>query len=287
MREQTTLPHEYIYVGREWNPVTQKGNFDKSRAVIDTIFIHSMDGFLNGTTAWFQNPNTVPSAHYGIGLDGRLVQWLPETVTAYHAGVYSWNQRSVSIEHEDNGNNQIVRSDALYEKSAQLVAEISMAHGIPLDREHVKMHRDVKATACPGTLDIDRIIRRAIEIVAAKNNVEVEVPHMLKPSVFANLVSRSTEYEALFKELSLDVSFSPRPGSRQMVHDWIAGKLSEARNSAPAPVVPVNPVTETQPLPPTIPTPNGSSKQAVSVWRTDVTTILKDILGAVRGNRAN
>lgn len=55
----------------------------------------------------------------------------------------------------------------LYETSANLVADICNRYGIPVDRNHIKKHSEVslKPTACPAALDIDRIVRRAYEIL--------------------------------------------------------------------------------------------------------------------------
>ena len=40
-----------------------------------------------------------------------------------------------------------------------------MRHGIPCDRSHIIKHGEVVATACPGGLDVDKIVRRANEIM--------------------------------------------------------------------------------------------------------------------------
>jgi len=276
MREQTDLVHTFTYVGREWNPITQRGNFDKSRLNIDVIVLHSMDGTLEGTTAWFKNPSVVPSAHYGIGYNGEIVQWLPENVTAYHAGLYSVNQRSIGIEHEDKKNNMAVRPDSLYESSAKLVANICVAYSIPANRTHIKLHKEIKATLCPGNLDVDRIIRRAKELMAPAPPPappEQEIPHMLKPSVFANLVSRSTEYEELFRKMGLDLSFAPRPGSHDMVLNYIVNRIAEVRIAPPPPDTPTTPATV--------------QVQPSSMWKADVREVIKEILGIIKTVKTN
>jgi hypothetical protein len=282
MREQTTLPHNNVYIGRLWNPATQKGNFDNSRATIDTIVLHSMDGTLQGSTAHFQNPDTIPSAHYGIDFGGSITQWLPENVTAYHAGEYSWNQRSIGVEHEDMANNQIVRPDTLYETSAKLIAEISAFYNIPLDREHIKKHNEISATACPGSLDIDRIINRAKVLLALPQEEQLH-DYQLKPSVFTNMVTKSSEYDELWKTLLLDPSLKGNPGSHKLILDLFTAKLTEARNAQPQ--IPV--VSPALPVTPTVPTTEVPPSQPVSIWRTDVIQTLKDILASLRGARAN
>ncbi|MDK9700537.1 MAG: N-acetylmuramoyl-L-alanine amidase [bacterium] len=62
---------------------------------IDTIVIHyTANGSLEDTIAWFQNPANKVSAHYVIGLDGRIVRMVPDSKRAYHAGVSSLNGRT-------------------------------------------------------------------------------------------------------------------------------------------------------------------------------------------------
>src|SRR4051812_2092827 len=52
----------------------------------EAIVIHVMDGSLVGTDSWFNNRVSGVSAHYGIGKDGEVHQYVKETDTAYHAG---------------------------------------------------------------------------------------------------------------------------------------------------------------------------------------------------------
>lgn len=287
MRDQTSLPHEYIGVGRLWNPATKTGNFDTSRAPIDLIVLHSMDGFLNGTTAWFQNLKVNQSAHYGIGLDGRIVQWIPESATAYDAGNYAVNQRSISVEHEDRGNNATVRPDAMYEASARLVAEIALAYNIPLDRQHVKKHNEIVSTGCPGTLDVDRILARAQALIhPVDTNAGVEEPlhnYQIKPTEFVNMVTEGTEYRRLYAFLGLDVSMAKRVDSHTLVVEEINRRVNVAKTS----------VSQNEAVIPELSVPNTPqtgfvpAQEPTSMWQKDVFEILKDILGSVRGGRTH
>lgn len=300
MREQTVLAHTYSYIGRLWNGVS--GNYDTSRSPLDRIVIHSMAGSMAGTLAHFQNPATIPSAHYGIGFDGKIVQYLPENVTAYHAGNYAINQRSFGVEHEDQGNNQIDRPDALYESSAQLVADLSKIYNIPLDRTHVIKHNEVIATECPGSLDIDRIIARAIQINAAPAQPAAEQPHnySILPSVFNTMVTKSTNYDTLWADLKLDPTLKANADSQTIIEDYIQAQISQARNIAPttpvtppaaAPVIPGTPAVPAQPTQPvqqTAPTqPIAPSNAGVSFWNKGINEVINDIYNALKGDRAN
>lgn len=134
-------------------------NYDTNRTPVDEIFIHWIVGTLASADAQFQKANGT-SAHYGIE-DDQVHQYVKEEHVAYHAGVYSHNQRSIGIEHSADQNRPA--SEQTYQTSGKLIAEICKRHSIPLDREHIRGHKEVRATQCPGTMDIDKLIRIAKE----------------------------------------------------------------------------------------------------------------------------
>ena len=160
-RIATTIPFTELEVAGPFDSATNTGNFDESRAPIDRVIIHTMDGTWQAAAARFDNPISIVSAHYGVKLDGTLIHWLEETFTAYHSGSYSMNQRSIGIEHEDGGDYNGVRPDVLYTMSAKLVRDICTFYNIPIDRQHILKHSEIIATGCPDALDIDRIVREA------------------------------------------------------------------------------------------------------------------------------
>lgn len=163
-RKYTTIPYiEY--------PVAD-GNYDTSRSAIDLVVLHHTATTYKSAVDWFGNPKAGTSAHYIVSNKGELAAMLEEYNTAYHAGQYAVNQRSIGIEtewYEGMGD----RSTALYEKVSALVADICKYHKIPIDSAHIKPHKTYVATQCPGTLDIPRIIDRA---KALANPAPVETP---------------------------------------------------------------------------------------------------------------
>lgn len=138
-----------------WTP---SPNYDINRKPIDRIVIHWMNGTLLGTDAVFKKPNGT-SAHYGI--ENNLIhQYVKEGHVAYHAGNYEMNQRSIGIEHSADPNREA--SEQTYQTSAALISEICARYSIPIDREHIIKHSEVpRATQCPGTINIDRLIELA------------------------------------------------------------------------------------------------------------------------------
>lgn len=139
-------------------------NFDTNRKPIDRLVIHWMSGTLAGTDAQFQKKTPSTSAHYGIE-DRNIHQYVKEENVAYQAGNYAINQRSIGIEHSAAPNRPA--SEETYQTSAELVADICKRYSIPLDRTHILKHSEIKATQCPGTIDLDKIIQ-----LAKGNNVD-------------------------------------------------------------------------------------------------------------------
>lgn len=159
-------------------------NFDKNRKPINTIVIHWIVGTLASADAQFQKTTPGTSAHYGIE-NKEIHQYVKEEEVAYHAGVYAMNQRSIGIEHSAAPDRPA--TDETYNTSGELIAEIAKRHDIPLDRTHIIGHKEVKATQCPGTMDIDRLIRIAQDFTKPQVSVDGET--------FQRLVSNSTKYD--------------------------------------------------------------------------------------------
>lgn len=148
------------------------------------IIMHTMVGTWQGANARFQQAAQQASAHYGVKLDGGLVQWVDEGDAAWHAGNYSVNLDSIGIEHEDGGNYNAPRPEALKARSAQLLAEISKRYAMPLDRAHVRLHKEVSLspTACPDALEVDEILTRANAILNPPAPAKPEWQQNLKPN---------------------------------------------------------------------------------------------------------
>ena len=154
------------YTTLNWTEYTvSEGNFDRTRKPIDLIVLHHTACTYEQAIAHFGSPTAGTSAHYIVSNKGELAAMLEEFYTAFHAGQYTVNQRSIGIETEwyDKMGD---RSTALYEKVSALVADICKFYNIPIDADHIKPHKTYFNTACPGTLDIPRIIDRARAINA-------------------------------------------------------------------------------------------------------------------------
>jgi hypothetical protein len=147
------------------------------------IVIHIMEGTLTGTDSWFLDEKSKVSAHFGIGKDGAVHQYVHQSDTAWHAGRVnnpSWklikpsgdaanpyinpNYYTLGIEHE--GDEHSDWTDDMYQSSSQVIAALSKRWNIPLDREHVIGHHEIYSLkTCPGfKVDLDKLINLASQV---------------------------------------------------------------------------------------------------------------------------
>ena len=152
----------------------------------EAVVVHIMDGTLVGTDSWFANPTSQVSAHYGIGKNGEVHQYVQENDAAWHAGRVDasvWglikpninpNLYTIGIEHE--GKPDDIWTEAMKQASATLIREICQRWQIPIDRNHVIGHFEIfsKKPNCPATN------KRILDELVTLANQQTEMP---KPSV--------------------------------------------------------------------------------------------------------
>jgi N-acetyl-anhydromuramyl-L-alanine amidase AmpD len=128
----------------------------------EIVVIHIMDGTLSGTDSWFANPASQVSAHFGIGRNGEIHQYVKEEDTAWHAGRVDSpsakfvkpninpNLYTIGIEHE--GGSKDIWTDAMKKASSLLIREICQRWQIPIDRDHIIGHYQIysKKPDCPS-----------------------------------------------------------------------------------------------------------------------------------------
>lgn len=141
----------------------------------EAVVIHIMAGTLTGTDAHFANPASQVSAHYGIGKQGQIHQYVKEEDTAFHVGTVdrpTWalikpgvnpNLYCIGIEHEGQATD--IWTEELKAASASMVRDICQRWQIPIDRDHIIGHYQIRASKpnCPAVDKriIDEIIARA------------------------------------------------------------------------------------------------------------------------------
>ncbi len=168
-------------------------NYTPGRAghKVDHITLHIMAGYLAGTDSTFQDTTRKTSAHYGIGRDGTLHQYVRETDTAWADANGLSNQTGISIEHEGGLPQQQPVTDAEIEASARLCADISRRYGLGRlwhdgIRGNMYLHREIPGsthTTCPDLapngLPYQRVIDRANQILGYTGNNNGEEPEVV------------------------------------------------------------------------------------------------------------
>lgn len=118
---------------------------------IQYVVIHYNAGNLTTEGCYSVWQTRQASAHYQVESDGTVGQLVHDRDTAWHAGNWQANLRSIGIEHANIGSTV---TDACLESGAHLVAAICLAYklGRPQWMRNVYPHMHFAATDCPGPL---------------------------------------------------------------------------------------------------------------------------------------
>lgn len=114
---------------------------------VDHIVVHytGTDASAHNNLLYFSRNAASASAHYFVDRDGTLRQSVPESDTAWHAGKFAMNQRSVGIECVSAGEDFTEEQVATL---AALVQDLMARYGIPASS--VIRHYDVTGKECPA-----------------------------------------------------------------------------------------------------------------------------------------
>lgn len=128
-----------------WVPANS-GNYSVGRQYgpLAYIVIHDTEGSYSSAVNWFQNPSSRVSAHYVIrSSDGQITQMVRDANTAYQAGVWDYNVRSIGVEHEGFMSQTGWYTEAMYGASSALVATLADRYGVKKDRAHIIGHYQI------------------------------------------------------------------------------------------------------------------------------------------------
>lgn len=119
----------------------------------------------SGIAKYLSRPHGDSSAH-NVCTAGNVWTIVDPDFIAWHAGNWNGNVTSIGIEVDPD------LQPGTYETLAELVADYWRVYGkLPLRR-----HRDWKATACPGPLDVARVNKRANELYNAAPGKKPTLP---------------------------------------------------------------------------------------------------------------
>jgi len=136
----------------------------------------SVSGRGEGVVMMMVNATREVSANYVIGSDGYVWCVVDEDFRAWTSGSSTDGGKGAAFDRRSNtlecvnstGAPTWLQSEAFYNIAARLAVDFYQRYGIPLDRDHHVGHRELYirwgasyATACPGGMDIDRILAMA------------------------------------------------------------------------------------------------------------------------------
>jgi N-acetylmuramoyl-L-alanine amidase len=149
---------------------------------VEAIVIHIIEGSQTSCDNTFANNtlSSVRSAHYSVGKNGAIHQYVQEGDSAFHAGKIvnaTWtglkkspsgtflnpNLYTIGIEHEGFASDEWTQQ--MYESSSQLMKAIALRHGLEILTLGVNVvpHRDIRSDkTCPGfKVDLNRLVAMA------------------------------------------------------------------------------------------------------------------------------
>lgn len=186
-----------------------KGNYTVGRSgrKIQAITIHHMAGKLTAKQcgAIFQTVGRNGSAHYGIGYNGEIANYVDESNTAWTNSNWDSNCKSVTIEtsNDENGGNWHV-SDASLNSLIKLVADIAKRNNLGklVKGKNLTWHSMFANTSCPGTYlmsKIDYIIEQANKLNSTNAKVNVYYRVKTKQNGWLDEVKNLNDYAGLGK----------------------------------------------------------------------------------------
>ncbi|PPG39481.1 N-acetylmuramoyl-L-alanine amidase [Pseudoclavibacter sp. RFBA6] len=149
----------------------------RGRSVDMFIVHHAATTSLSGVLSMMRTGSRQVSANYVIK-DDQVVGVVPETHRAWTSSTASYDGRSITVETCNSVAGDAAGwpiSEASYQSLARLIADCATRYGFPIDRDHVVGHRELYsrfgvsyATACPGGINLDRLV--ALAVGYQKNN---------------------------------------------------------------------------------------------------------------------
>lgn len=125
-------------------------------ATVNKIVVHhAATTDFDGIARTFQNPNRAASAHYGVGRNQNVDQYVQEGNIAWHCGNWEGNKTSVGIENVNKtGGPDWLVDDSTFNTLVELCKDIATRNGLGklVVGKNLFGHKDFSATACPASL---------------------------------------------------------------------------------------------------------------------------------------
>ena len=173
------------------------------------ICVHITDGDTRSVISHFTNPASKVSAHYLVTRTGDIIQFVEESKVAWHAGYKvrptaklvldniekNPNTFLIGIEHECLSNQDL--TEIQYVNSAKLLSEICKRWSIPLNREFILKHHEIRADkTCPGIVSMEKLINLTFDPPQISEISELQIKISLLQKIL-ELLKAITFYKKL------------------------------------------------------------------------------------------
>lgn len=168
----------------------------RTQSVKGVVLHHAATTSLSNILGLFQPGGRTVSAHLAVK-DAQRVGAVPEQFRAWSLGSLYWDSWAMTVECANESTTGWTVSAASHESLAQLVADWARRYGFTPHRsgnpktwtvlghrEVYTIHGDSYATACPGGMNLDLIVKRAQQILAGS------IPTGGTPSIEGNPVKK-------------------------------------------------------------------------------------------------
>lgn len=142
----------------------------RSTSVSMFVIHHAATASLSGVLSMMSSGSREVSANYVVK-DNQIIGVVPEEYRSWSLSSALYDSKAITVETCNSATGDASGwpiSDESYASLAKLVADASTRYGFPIDRDHVVGHREIYtrfgasyATACPGGIDLDRVVREA------------------------------------------------------------------------------------------------------------------------------
>lgn len=155
--------------------ISNQSSSRNGRSIDMVILHHSATTNAEQVLRMMETGSRTVSANYVLGNDGHIYGVVPEEKRAWTSGSPSdggkgadFDRRAITFECANLSVNGWTISEATYASLGKLIADFHRRYGVPLDRDHIVGHRELYtrwgasyATACPGGMDLDKVVRLA------------------------------------------------------------------------------------------------------------------------------
>ncbi|PPF75895.1 hypothetical protein C5E07_05840 [Pseudoclavibacter sp. RFBJ3] len=152
------------------------GQFSNRSARVDRFIVHhAATASLSAVLSMMSTGSRQVSSNYVIK-DEQILGVVPEEKRAWTSGSAAWDGRAITVETCNSATGDASGwpiSETSCQSLARLIADCSTRYGFPLNRDTVIGHRELYtrygasySTACPGGINLDRLVAMALEYQA-------------------------------------------------------------------------------------------------------------------------